>query len=76
MLPSFHRLPSVLLLLMVACVASCASTPQPVPVVARCPQFPDPPASLMTPPQAQDSLTELELILRAWLDGASLMPPN
>ena len=70
---SSHPLPPVLLMLSLPIVASCASSP-PVPVVSRCPQPADPPPSLMQPPQATQSLTELQRILQSWLDGASQTP--
>ena len=69
-----HLLPFVLLMLTSACVLSaCASQPQ-VPVIAHCPQFPEPPPSLMQPPQAPKALSELEAILQTWVDGASSTP--
>lgn len=67
-----HRKPSmiVLLLLMSGFVASCASSPA-VPVVSRCPQFPQAPPALLDPPKASNALTRLEAELQALLQTAS-----
>jgi hypothetical protein len=65
----WHPSTSVLLMLSAALLASCASAPQ-VPVVAQCPKLADPPPSLMQSPQATNSLTELETLLRNWLGDA------
>lgn len=66
----WHLSTSVLLMLSIATLASCASTPQ-VPVVAQCPKIAEPPPSLMQPAQAANSSIELGEILRLWLAGAN-----
>jgi len=71
-----HFKPSrfVLLTLIAVSVSSCATTPS-VPVVANCPQFPEPPPSLMKPASSSNAVSDLELILSHWLVGAKKMPP-
>lgn len=64
MLNRWHRSTSVLLMLTSAfALSACASRP-PVPVVSRCPQFPEAPPALMTLPKASDALPRLEQALR------------
>lgn len=76
MLNRWHRSTSVLLMLTSAFVLSaCASQPQ-VPVVSKCPQFPEPPPSLMTPPKASDALPRLEDGLRLLEPTAKQMPQD
>lgn len=56
-------------------LSACASQPIAPPVVAKCPRFPEPPPSLLSPPQAPNALNELQTLLAIWVDVASSMPP-
>lgn len=43
-------------------LSACASQPQ-VPIVAKCPRFPEAPPSLLDPPKASNALPRLEQAL-------------
>ncbi len=55
-------------------LSACASQPA-IPVVATCPQFPQPPPSLMQTPQAENALNELEVELQTLAGDAKPTPP-
>ena len=44
-------------------LAGCRTPPEPVPVVAPCPELPQPPASLLTPPESPQARERLERLL-------------
>ena len=64
-----------LLLIAVYALSACASQAVHLPVVAKCPQFPTPPQTLMSPPQAKNALSELETLLQSLLGDASTTRP-
>lgn len=54
-------------------LSACASHPT-LPVVAKCPEFPEPPPSLMQAPAATNALNELEAQLQTLAGAAKPMP--
>lgn len=71
-----HFEPSMLGLLITtaACVLSACASQPPVPVVSRCPQFPQVPAILLEPPKAIDAQQRLEAALQNLLQTAQPTP--
>ncbi len=65
-----HPLLFVPLMLSSAFVLSACASQPPVPVVAKCPRFPEAPPSLMQAPQAPNALSELQQALATLADDA------
>lgn len=63
----------VLLLLSLALLASCKTSP-PIVVATQCPQLPELPASLNQPPKSLHALDELEAALRELAQDAKPTP--
>lgn len=57
----------------VSVLSACASQPQ-VPIVAKCPRFPEAPPSLLDPPKASNALPRLEVELQSLVETARPTP--